>query len=144
MNPELMYKWLRGDENAMQLCTMLWDISHVWDDLIDKDSPVSDEDINQAFIMAIIGLPRNEFYRQHLTELIPVIHTHIYEWLDSNAMEKADGPNEVAYALRSNIGSIIITCARLVGGDDWARSISLDIRQELYGNESYQQYLGEY
>jgi O6-methylguanine-DNA--protein-cysteine methyltransferase len=59
-------------------------------------------------------------------------------------MEKADGPNEVAYALRSNIGSIIITCARLVGGDDWARSISLDIRQELYGNESYQQYLGEY
>jgi hypothetical protein len=142
VNPELVNKWLLGDNDAHIFCAALWDLCLVWDDLIDKDKPISDTDINTAFISALITIPRNPFYQKNMHELVPIMQTYIYDWLDANAME-AEAKSEIAYVIRSGMGNIVTTCARLVGGDIWARSISLEVRTELYGNENYQQYLGE-
>jgi len=142
MNPELVNRWLLDNDEAHKFCVLIWDMSHIWDDLIDKDVPVTDSQINEAFITALIHIPRNSFYQQHIQELLPIMQNSIYEWLDANAIE-AKGKSEIAYVIRSSIGMIVLTCARLIGGDTWARSISLEIRNELYGNEDYQQYLGE-
>ena len=51
-----LHALFKGNDDAVQLVLMLREISHTWDDLIDKDKPVADTQIHRAFWIALIGL----------------------------------------------------------------------------------------
>lgn len=121
---------LKGDRPALDMVIMLQLIVNVWDDLIDKDVAVTDEQINQAFWYCLSGIPTNPFYLKHAYSLHPVIQTGIFNWFAANKMERnKDGMGrEIAHVLRYSITDVIVMMAYLVGGYEWAEQHAAEIK----------------
>lgn len=136
-----LHVWLQGHQDAIDLCTLIFDIAHVWDDLIDKDKPVSNDDIHNVFWMALIELPQNPFYARFFTHLHPLMKMGILNWKSANALEASTTPEHkvIAYALRLVITDIVTMCALLVGGRQWAEQVHLQM--QLSSPESLSSYI---
>jgi hypothetical protein len=95
-------EWFGGNVDAVNMFDMLITLSHVWDDLIDKDNPVSDADINNAFRIALINLPANNFYRHIQNQMLPLWVVIISAYETANTYEKAKDEHgiEIAHSLR--------------------------------------------
>lgn len=129
----LLY-FLKDDQYALLFCLdMLW-ISHVWDNLIDKDEEMADEDINKAFIKALAGIPTNPFYQRLQAPLMSMMYNTLALWLESNELRKTGGADEgvTANALENAVIEIIHFCILTKGGLDWAREVALEFWQ-LFG-----------
>jgi hypothetical protein len=138
---QLLYQVVRGHPDAAEFCITLVEVLHLWDDLIDKDKPVSPEAINKAFWQALVELPRNRFYQEHFHDLIPCLMTAIQNWHAANGMEETGSEldKEIAFILRSSYADIVIQAAHLTGGYDWARQITPLVRREFH-KETYAGY----
>ena len=44
-----LLRWMKGDKLAVEYIEIICDVAHKWDDLIDKDKVLSDDDINKLF-----------------------------------------------------------------------------------------------
>jgi hypothetical protein len=113
---------LQGNREALDLVLMLQLIVNVWDDLIDRDKPVTDSDINRTFWYCLVGLPTNPFYFKHAYALQPVIQTGILNWFAANHLEhdKEGMGRELAHVLRYSITDVIVQMTYLIGGYEWA------------------------
>jgi hypothetical protein len=134
-------RWFQGNAAATMLCLDLLEIVHVWDDLIDKDKPVSDGQIDAAFRKLMLDLPMNPFWQAHSGMLIPALQSSWLQWHAANVMERElrPGDKEKAYMLRAAVYQVFHLCAALCGGFEWAKSVGPEIYR-LYGEtaESYQ------
>lgn len=142
-NPQELFSYvLKGHEDAVAFVTVLFHVFHVWDDLIDKDKPLHDDQISDAFVMALVVLPRNSFYRENFSELNAMVDSAITNWRASNAMEKTDSDDDkrIAFITRSNYCNIAITAARIVGGHQWAVEVA-PLMRRYWHREGYEQYL---
>ena len=140
---ELLNKVLRGDPFAISFCSIIWGVSQVWDDLVDKDRELTANDINKTMWDLLVTLPNNPFYRDNFDILNPLVQSAIVDWLDSNDLVNGNTESKVvAYVLRDSISTIIIHCARIIGGFDWMREISIEVREALY-DEPIENYLGD-
>lgn len=136
--------WLKGDSGAIAFIQVLATVSQIWDDLIDRDVSVSDTEINRAFQLLLVDLPRNVFYAKHFAELQPIVEQAILDWYDANQLERGDEHDKMlSYVFRDSLTNILIRCALLVGGWDWAREVSCDIRRSVY-DEPLAEYLKEH
>lgn len=140
---ELTTIYFKGDEAAVNFIVDLFASWHIWDDLIDKDKPVSDEDVNLSFINAYIKLPRNYFYQANFKTLNPLMENAILSWMAANQLEKNKENLELSYALRNNYLSIITACAGIIGGDDWAIEVAIDVQKKMAKNDSFEAYAKE-
>ncbi|MES2942662.1 MAG: hypothetical protein V4772_07320 [Pseudomonadota bacterium] len=52
---------LKDDADAIAFVMLVCTVLHVWDDLEDRDKSLGREQINEAFYMALVVLPRNRF-----------------------------------------------------------------------------------
>lgn len=121
----------KGNQAAVDYVLMVARVADVWDNLIDRDVPVSNEDINAAFWMLAVDLPRNAFYMEHRDSLLPVMATGILNWMASNALEvgNADGRAiEIAHVIRYSIADVALLAASLCGGMDWAAQVGPELR----------------
>lgn len=127
--------FFKGEEFAVQLCLDLFTIAQIWDDLIDKDKDVSDQDINRAFRIALVVIPSNPFYREYGAHLRPLILNAILRWQDANVLEHGSlADQHQAFIHRAAIYDIFNLCAYLIGGADWAKEVGPQMRQ-LYGEK---------
>lgn len=133
---------LLGQEDAVDLCSMLGFVSQLWDDLIDGE-PRSATDVNKAFLLALCAIPQNRFYQAHQAELVPMMRMVIFDWIDATALEKAADRSEkdlmMAYALRDSMASFVVQVAGLVGGPAHAFAMGPSIRRALF-DESFDDY----
>jgi hypothetical protein len=138
---ELVRKVLRGYQPAVDFFMVLGTIAHFWDDLIDKDRQVSDEEINGVMWNALVTLPNNEFYRQFFDALNPLLVTAIANWQTATAFERGDNPrqHQIAFITRSDYANILIQAAYLVGGREWMLQMTPVIRDE-WTDEDYATY----
>jgi hypothetical protein len=132
MEKELIKKlqrWLVGNQAAVGFCLDIVAIAHIWDDLIDKDKPVTDDQINGLMFTALIGIQANPFYSQYRDDLRPVMASAICQWQTANELEKSDDTNDhdKAFVLRASILSIVQFCAMLIGGAKWAADCGVEI-----------------
>lgn len=132
-----------NDEAAIALGEMLADISQIWDDLIDRDVPVTNSAINTMMRFALIDIPKNSFYQRHFASLHPVMEDRLYTWFDANLLEREGGRTnlQVAYVLRSVITDILIHMTYLEGGLAHRQQMALAIRQRIFSD---MEPLGEY
>lgn len=128
--------------DAVAFCETLFRISQTLDDLIDKDQPVSDDAIVSAFWQALIELPGNPFYRRHELYLRPLMAGALQDWRDSVLLERGDDDHgkALAFVLRSQLTSLVVQCAYLVGGEDWMNHVSEPIRRHFH-DHSFAEYL---
>lgn len=127
---EFMLHAFKGDKNAVNYVLMVVRVADVWDNLIDKDVPVSDEDVNDAFWLLTVGIPRNAFYRAHMDDLLPVTETGIVNWFAANQLEKSGGGREIeiAHVIRYSIADVALMTALLCGGRQWAEQVGPELR----------------
>ena len=128
--------WL-GEDGA-KCVVMLSTIAETWDDLIDKDKDLTDEDISQAFILALIKLDLNPFWQQHKPFLYPLGVAAVNCWMDSEELLREGIPRSVMYSfyLRNFCVEMIIMAAFCVGGFSHMRKVSMEIRK-FFAHESY-------
>ena len=67
-------EWFGGNQDALNVYRMLVDLSHVWDDLVDKDTDVPEIELNNAFLIALVYLPANPFYRSIQDQIFDVVN----------------------------------------------------------------------
>lgn len=133
----------QGNQDAIKLSLDLVHISQIWDDLIDKDNPVSDDDINKAFFNCLIGVSLNPIWdacglKHHCLNMF-------LKWRDATHIENGDHTeNDLnkCYMLRAGIYEIFAVIAYYIGGDEWAKNVGPKIRR-AYG-ETLEQYKGEF
>lgn len=122
----------KGNQAAVDYVLMVAKVADVWDDLIDRDAPVSDEAINAAFWTLAIEIPGNSFYRAHIDDLRPVLATGITNWLIANKIERDDTlPHraiEIAHVIRYSIADVVLMVALLAGGREWAAEVGPELR----------------
>lgn len=101
-------EWFGGNADAAQLVSDLCFVAHVWDDLIDKDKPVSQEQINAAFELALFAIPNNPFYLAHRAGIAPLIYSGILGFVTANRMEQSGDEHqlEIAHGLRYGAANV--------------------------------------
>jgi len=134
------FKWAcRGNEDAADFLEIFFLTCHVWDDLIDKDVPRTDDHINHAFWLAMIEIPRNKYYQRHQVEIHPVMAVAIQEWFAANKLEAGDR-KDIAYTLRCSIVSLVHQAAEICGGYEWSVKVGEAIRLKAQ-SETLKEYL---
>ncbi|MGZ5165754.1 MAG: hypothetical protein ACXWCQ_35110 [Burkholderiales bacterium] len=130
MSEDRLKDWLRGHDDAIAFIQLIHEIAEIWDDLIDKDNPVSDSAIDGAFYRALVTLPRNGFYRQHFALLSPILEAAILDWFAANDLERRRAGDDLrtAYVLRCGAQALTVMAARIIGGVEWARRVNLELR----------------
>jgi len=131
-------EWLLGNQDAIRLVLDMGQLIETWDDLIDKDKPISDSDINDSFYAATVSLPLNPFYAQHAPLIASQMIVSINSWQDANALETSDNEKMrmLAFHIRNYTTEILNICVFLVGGMAHLRNTSMEIR-EFFTHESY-------
>lgn len=125
-----------GDPEAVDFLEMVFDITDIWDDLVDKDREVTDAQINNTFMKCLVYLPGNSFYRKHYPILASQLMLVINAWQDANELEKGSESDRVyACALRFLLVQLIATATGLVKGQDAARQISVDAWRQNTADE---------
>lgn len=123
---------------------VVW-VAHVWDDMIDKDVERSEEDINKAFWISLIGIPNNPFVRNFWGVLYPVMANSIMNYIAANDLERegTEQQREIAYNARHAPGDIAITVAGLLGGYEWAAQHAAELKAMANERDSMQNYMQE-
>ncbi|EGR3070233.1 hypothetical protein DMW20_11770 [Vibrio parahaemolyticus] len=146
---DFIKKAVLGNQAAEDFCRRLFNVSQLLDDLIDKDKPITDDEIFKAFWECLIEIPKNPFYIAHSPTLIPMMQVFMMDYYDSVTLERANNLNmqnndhgkNIAFVLRDSIGSIITHCAYLVGGYQHMIEISAQTRMVIF-DESLEDYKG--
>lgn len=109
MNAEGKIEWFGGDQDALNMYRHFVDLLHTWDDLVDKDKPVTEGAINQAFATALVYLPANRFYQSIQPQILPMWLTVISAYESANHFERTKDEHgiEIAHTLRYAAGNII-------------------------------------
>lgn len=135
---ELIDRAAGDNPHARNFLLELWHIVRVWDDLIDKDRPVEDEQINRMMWGTLVGLPTNPFYREH-PELVDLISCAIRDWeLSNETSHKA-----VAYCLRTTFNSIVGHVAQVTSGWELSKEVLAAVWNLAVATESYEDFKNE-
>jgi hypothetical protein len=120
----------KGNQAAVDYVLAIARVADVWDNLIDKDVPVTDKDINEAFWLLAVDIPRNPFFQAFANDLLPVTATGILNWMTANKLEQRAEhiAIEIAHVIRYSIADVIILAALLCGGREWAAEVSPELR----------------
>jgi len=134
----------QGNTDAVDLVLRIAEISHTWDDLVDRDKPVTDAQINRAFSIALLELPKNQFYQAHCLDLLPVMTTGTLNWLTANEYEKQQDKeaHALAHVLRYGIADLALFIAYLIGGQEWAQQVAPELRRRSQ-RDTLENYLSE-
>jgi hypothetical protein len=141
----LFSQFLMGNREAVNFVVRIFRALHVWDDLIDKDKPVSDDEIHSVFWDLLVGLPTDEFYRANLNLLSSTLVNSIVNWHIANKLEREGNEKDksIAFILRGAYIDVLSASALIVGGLDWAREIGPEIRRWAH-EETFDQYLNNF
>ena len=102
---------------------MFVSLTHTWDDLVDRDKPVTEVSINQAFLTALVYLPSNPLYKHIQPAIMPMWLTVVsaYEAANKFEREKDEHGLEIAHGLRYATGNIIAYAIHVCVGPEKAR-----------------------
>lgn len=127
-------EWFGGNKDAANMFEIFADLSHIWDDLVDKDQPVSKDQINHAFLCCLFYLQANPFYRSIQDQVLPMWLSVVSAYDTANQFEQAKDPHgiEIAHGLRYAAGHIIAYAVHMCVGAEKAKEYMPDVWKEIY------------
>jgi hypothetical protein len=132
---------LLGNKAAIAFCIACGQLSQVVDDIIDCDVPLIKSDVVAAFHTALVSIPLNPFYREHIEVLAPVLTVIFSDYNASVELEQMSPHDKtLAYVLRDNFISLITICAVIVGGARYGIECTTRVRQ-FFHDETLETYL---
>lgn len=128
---ELFDYIFKGDQDAIDVCCLLVDIADTWDDIVDKDKPVSAQAVDKAFVGALFELQRRPIWFN--AGLSYHVLNAFLKWRDANDIEtnplSTDDDLAKSYMLRAGLYDIFVLVAYHLHGDEWAREIGPGVRK---------------
>lgn len=120
-----------GNKYAEDYLTAFAYVARVFDDLIDKDFPVTDIQICRAFFVLSAELWMNPFFLKHSRLLISLHVASFNAFMDSNIWEKSEERLERVYAhvMKDFSNELLGLTAFLTGGYEHMRRISLQTKE---------------
>lgn len=126
----LQERWFLGDKEAITFIRALGHYVETWDDLIDKDKELTDEDINATFTMGLLDIASNPFVARHQATIGHLLALMVNGWMCSEEMKRSDDRRvrQVAFHLRNWPLELYPAVALCVGGWLHMRAVSVEIR----------------
>jgi hypothetical protein len=136
---------MSGNADAVQF---LYDISifaNTYDDLIDKDKSLTDENIHTLMGKMMVEMPSNKFFQDHQSEILPVITTGLLNYHAANQIEVIGELEElrVSHCLRYSMIDVGLLCMKITGGYDFASKNARRARLMLQ-NDTWEHYKKEH
>lgn len=133
MNTLGKLEWFNGNQDALNMYRMFVDLSHLWDDLLDKDKEASEADINNAFLICLVYLPNNPFYQLIQREIMPMWLTVVSAYMTANKFEKDKDEHgiEIAHNLRYAAGHIVSYAVLVCNGQEKAQEILPEVWKHI-------------
>lgn len=143
--PEAMLEIMAGDRDAVSMMGDLAVWTHIYDDLVDCDKPVSETHIHELMWRVLVTLPTNPFWRRHEALLRPLLITGILNWRAANDIEARGNLEElrIAHAIRYSICDIGLLAMFLAGGHDHAVQYARQARL-MFQHDTWAHYRGEH
>jgi hypothetical protein len=138
-------EWFGGNEDALRMLNAFADLAHIWDDMVDKDVPVSADAINRAFLTCLVYLPANPFYRSIQNEILPMWLTVVSAYETANHFEKNKDVHgiEIAHGLRHASGNIIAYAVHVCVGPEKAKEYLPEMWKTIF-YERFDEYREEH
>ena len=145
MNTEVKIEWFGGNQDAINVFSMFVDLSHLWDDLVDKDKEATEDDINNAFLICLVYLPANPFYRSIQEQVLPMWLTVVSAYQTANKFERDKDSHgiEIAHGLRYAAGNIVAYMIYVCVGPEKAKEFLPDMWKDVFF-ERYDDYRKEH
>lgn len=142
---EQRLNWFNGNTDALKILDLIIELTHAWDDLIDKDKPVTDDQINRSFLIALVYLQSNPLYRQIQDAILPMWVMVVSAYETANTFEKNKDQHglEIAHGLRYAAGHIVAYASLVCCGPEKAKSVLPEIWKYIY-YERFSDYLKEH
>lgn len=145
MNDIGKLEWFGGNQDALNMYRAFAFLAHTWDDLVDKDVPVSEANINNAFLTALVYLPANPFYRAIQEAILPMWLVVVSSYETANRYERDKDAHgiEIAHGLRYAAGNILAYAVHVCVGADKAREYLPEMWKALF-HERFDTYRKEH
>ncbi len=126
-------EWFGGNEDALAVFRMLVRLAHIWDDLVDKDRDKTEDEINEAFLIALVYLPNNPFYKMVEPYVLPMWITVVSAYKTANSFERDKDEHgiEIAHNLRYSAGNIIAYMVHVCVGPVEAAKYMPEVWKEM-------------
>jgi purine-cytosine permease-like protein len=127
-------EWFGGNQDALNMYRAFVNLAHTWDDMIDRDKPVSADDINRAFLTCLVYLPANPFYRAIQDQILPMWLVVVSSYETANAFEKAKDPHgiEIAHSLRYAAGNIVAYAVHVCLGAEKVKEVLPEVWKAMF------------
>lgn len=144
MDKEKILAFCSNNEDAVRLIFELHHFFCIWDDVIDQDKKLSDNELNQAFIWALFGMECNPFYAANKEIIKAAMLNCISLWLVANKFEstKKEELLHQSFVMRCSPYNLYATIVLLTGGIsnqtkaiEYFYSLNKDDSLALYLNE---------
>jgi hypothetical protein len=138
-------EWFGGNQDALNMYRMFVDLSHLWDDLVDKDKDAAEDGINNAFLICLVYLPANPFYRSIQDQILPMWLAVVSAYQTANKFEKDKDPHgiEIAHSLRYAAGNIMAYAVHVCIGPERAKEVLPDMWKSVF-HERFDDYRKEH
>ncbi len=138
-------EWFGGNQDAFNMYQGFVDLAHIWDDLIDKDKPVSSDKINRAFLTCLVYLPANPFYRAIQDAVLPMWLVVVSSFETANKFEQDKDPHgiEISHSLRYAAGNIVAYAIHVCIGPEEAKKVLPDMWKAVF-YERFDEYRKEH
>lgn len=116
-----LHRLCNDNQSAVDLIGQAWSACETWDDLIDRDKPVSEEDINKLVTWALFDVQQNQVYQDN-PSLAFILRVTVSNWLASNKLEKSNDREQriTAYTLRCCPYDFFVAVVLCVSGPQMA------------------------
>lgn len=138
-------EWFNGNQDAMDIYNMFVELSHTWDDLIDKDKDVTAEQIHQAFLICLVYLPSNPLYKQLESLFAPMWSFVVSAYKVANKFEqdKDEKGLEISHGLRYAAGHVVYHLVSYCVGPKRAEEVMPDVWKSIF-YERFEDYRREH
>lgn len=130
---ETRLEWFGGNVDALNMYRMFIDLSHTWDDMVDKDKDLTEDQTNNAFLICLVYLPSNPFYQLIQRDIMPMWISVVSAFQAGNKFEKDKDEHgiEIAHNLRYAAGHILAYAVHVCVGPEKAKKIVPELWKDI-------------
>ena len=114
-----------GNMSAFNFMWTFWNFTHLYDDLVDNDKPVSVEQAARGIGQLMEQLSFNPFYTSNMRAIFPHIMSTLNRWCDGEDWEQNGTADQIKAASVVKCGDIdlYLNIAYLIGGWEHMRAM---------------------
>lgn len=127
----------RNNEEAWKFVELFCDRSHMIDDIIDGEKPMTDEQIISRELAWMMSIGTNGFWQAHSGFLLPLVIMGCNAWLDANRWEKSDDPVKRCHSdvVKSLYHEVVFAVVYICGG--WENLRKFTAKHREYQKDNY-------